>query len=460
MKFLLPSIVFFLFACKTIAPVAPVEIIEKTSKTPIPVISTFAIPVSIDLKPYFKLAEKQVPPTFTGKENPCEGIAFEYFFDRNPIVWSGNKQTVNIDVSGKYWLKASYCVKCSDLLSEKPYCLTPRIPFSCGIGEPMRRMRLQMSSEFALTPNYGINTKTRLSDLQALDPCEVSVFSYDATGQLIKETTKALEKVAKDLDIDLSKMNFKKEVSEIWKQAEQPIAIENYGFLHFQPEQLGVSAPQIVNNQLKATVFIDAFPVLSSTKEFIHKELPLLKVNQENLSDTFQVHLDLKLDYDSISKQIQKMVGGQKILLKKREVIFDSIFVSGAAKNQLLFKVVFSGKKEGTLYLKGTPELNATTQFLEFSDLDYSLETKSVLLKSAKWLFDKRILEELKKSSSIDVKPYLKTAKKSIDDNLKQDFEGFLLNGKVKNLNILFIQPAQEKLLLRALCTGKLSISN
>ena len=70
-------------------------------------------------------------------------------------------------------------------------------------------------------------------------------------------------------------------------------------------------------------------------------------------------------------------------------------------------------------------------------DVAYDLNSKSVLLKTAKWLFDKRILQELSKAADYDLNPLLEETKLSINQQLNTTLaDGVFLTGKADLLSV------------------------
>jgi hypothetical protein len=452
--------IILLNSCKPIEakqPLTQVQVIPPTPQNK----SIISIPIELDLKPFFEMGEKQVPMTFDGGEHPCEGVSFDYHFVRNPMKWDASNDVIKIDVSGKYALKMSYCYDCTDAFTEVPICTTPRIPFSCGIDEPMRRMKMQYTTQYKLTENYGIETKTELTELKAIDPCEVTVFSYDATGELIKEVRKSLTDVAKDLDKDLSKMNFRKEVQSKWNELNAPIKIENYGYLHANTNTLFLSQPSVKNNKLSTVLTVVAFPLFDNNpSKGTILPLPPLEIIEKPIDNSYSIYLDLNLDYDSLSTSIHSLSKGQVFKIKKKTVCIDSIAITGASNQELLFRVQFSGSKKGTLYLRGIPEFDAEKQVIQLKTIDFDLETKALLLKTAKWLFSNKILEEIQKASKQDIKPLLNDAKAEINKQLNYTYEDFYFSGKVDELKVLELYPLNETLMIRTKATGKLNLTN
>ncbi len=446
-------------ACKQIAPLAPANEVAVIPPIEQPV-SHIIVPVELSLTNYFKQIDESVDQEFNGGEQQCEGVSYNYHFQRKPIKFSANNKKISYDVAGEYWIKMSYCPKCTDIFSSKPSCISPRIPFSCGINEPMRKMELQYSTSIGINEKYQLVGQTKLEKLEAKDPCEVSVFQYDATDILLKEVKKALTNLTVDIDKEIGKYSFKKEAESAWKSANQTIAFSPYGYLHIQPIALVLETPHFEKDNLLTTVCIDARPIFSSdptTK--LSSPLPPLKQVSSFPTDEFDLIMDLRLNYDSLSHVLQSLYGKKELLIKNRKVIIDSVAITGAAKNQLNIALRFSGYKKGYLYLTGTPTFDEATQTISITSLDYDLATKHVLLKTAKWLFNDRILTALQDATLHDLTPQLEQLKEVINSNFHYTYAPFVVKGKVNHLAVSSIFPDEKELIIRVLSTGKVKVT-
>ncbi|HLP56521.1 MAG TPA: DUF4403 family protein [Fluviicola sp.] len=449
-----------LVGCRTIEPIAP-AVTEQKAPMPEQPVSTIVLPIAVDISSYYKLADEQVDYKFDGGEQHCSGVSYSYHFERDPMKLAVNDRTVDINVSGKYRLKLNYCPDCSALFSDEPHCIIPRLYFSCGYDEPMRRMKLQYRSEFGLTSDYGIRTTTKLTELKAIDPCEVSFIEYDITDELVKEVRKELVKLATDIDKQTAAISFKKEAADLWNQAVTSIEIPGYGFIQLQPTTLQLTNPVIRNNILSTSLVMEAKPRFFTQKpEDQAIELPPLQLTESVPNDTLKLTADLHLRYDSLSGIMNRYMSGTKLLIKKREIILDSVRIAGANDQQLIFKVGFSGDKKGVLYITGKPAFNTLLQQIELTEVAFDIETKSTLLKTAEWLFSDRILDEITKNSKQDLKPQLDLLLTELNKSLYIEKEGFIVTGKMTDLLVDQVYPETEQLIVRVSSKGKLSLSN
>ena len=150
---------------------------------------------------------------------------------------------------------------------------------------------------------------------------------------------------------------------------------------------------------------------------------------------------------------------GQEFNFKRKKIFITGIKISGAQDQKLIFKMDFDGAKRGAIYLTGIPILDIITQKISMKDLDFDLETKSVLLKTAKWLFNKKILEELEKNSVFELEDLLNESKLNIASAINEEItKGVKMSGAVNQISLQEIYLDKENMLLRSEVTGTLKI--
>jgi hypothetical protein len=155
---------------------------------------------------------------------------------------------------------------------------------------------------------------------------------------------------------------------------------------------------------------------------------------------------------------MNKNLIGYKIPYNGKEIRVDSLHVLGNKEQKLVIQVYFSGSKHGVFYLVGRPMIT-NDQFFVLTDLEYDINSKSVLLKTAKWLFDKRILEELTKSAKYDLNPLLNETKKTITKQLNSQLdEGVFLSGTAERLAISTIQLGTSGFFLTTEVSGNMKL--
>jgi hypothetical protein len=446
-----------LFSCGTIRPKAPViQTVEPVVKQEA---SEINVPIQVDLTSYLKEAEKQTPKIFEDEVKQCEGISFWYKLERNPLEFDGKDNNLLLELSGKYAIKLNYCPKCTGMFTDEDHCITPRIYASCGVGEPMRKIKVNTSTALSITNHYQLQAKTEVKEIETIDKCQITVFKVDATKKLQEEMAKALKDVTKDIDKKIADTDVKKQISDIWKQLNTSISIAGLGYFSLNPSSLSISNPEFSKNKLNLIVSLNAYPkVLLENKNAAIPPLPNLNNNKEKNSG-FSIHLDINGSYQAINALLSKNINGKEILLKKEKIILDSVKILGATNKQLSFQVHFSGKRSGILYLVGTPSFNKEKQVISFPDLTFDIETKNKLLKSAAWLFDDLITIKIREAAIYDLKNDLKNNKSLVEKELNRDLDkNIRMNTKITSISVDGIYPMNNELLIQSYLDGELKI--
>ena len=432
-RFTLLVLVLKLVSCKTIQPIEPTISYATTNYVQPP--SLITLPIEIQLDNYLKTAEKNIPTTFKDDKQQCEGVSVSYIFERNPIEIGNATNKLLLELSGKYGIKISYCPKCTNLLNENGNCIVPRVSASCGMNEPMRKIKISTSTALTITSDYKIKSQTTINDLTSEDKCEVTFLKYDATAHLEKET------------------------QTIWKQLNEPIDLGGgLGYFYLSPKKISKSDIQFNASKVQLQLQLEAFPKVELEKRAtIVEPLPLIENSQS--TDGFNIHLDIKGLYSSFNEILKKSSDKKELTLKKNKLVIDSVRIWGASGQKLSFKVAFSGDKQGSLYFLGTPIYDSKTEEISFPDLTFDIATKNKLLKSAKWLFDDLITNKIREMAHYNMGKELKNQRIILEKELNRSLsKEITLKTKINTLQITAIVPEAEKLRISSKATGTFSV--
>ena len=129
--------------------------------------------------------------------------------------------------------------------------------------------------------------------------------------------------------------------------------------------------------------------------------------------------------------------GGEKMFIK--------VFVSKAAK--------------GVFFLEGKPTWNPEKQQLYFDQLDYHIESKQWLVKSASYLLDGTITSKLAAYSTFDLSERAKSLIGSIAQQMnRQLYPGVNSRGFLNKFSIDSMQAVANGLHVQGMAEGKLWI--
>ena len=450
----LTALVSVFSACGSIKPEAPATANHIVPAKPMPAIaSTINVPIKVDLKSYIKLADQSFDKDFTGSDRPCSGLRYQYKLKRDPIQLTGKGKTVFLGLDIAYGFSGEYCAAC---VYEN--CITPPIPFSCGWGdESLRKAKVKLQSDIELTSNYHIKSNTSFTDLTPIDPCRVTFANININDVLVKQLKPELGKFAKMIDVEISKQDLKPYILPVWKAFQDDIQIPYTGYLRFQPQSLSVSEINMTGSVLNFNIGITATPSIQSSP-WNKPSTPLPNLSPYKKGSGFEVYTDLRLDYDSLSKQLFEMMKSESFAMGKDKINITALRLFPAGE-KLGIEMGFAGTKKGVFFLLGSPKFDNAKNVLALKNVEYDLSTKNVLIKAAKWMLDETIRKKLETQMVFDMSDLVNLTKKSINESLNQTMgNGIKTQGKLKSLELVDWSLQTDAIWVRAKTLGDIGV--
>ncbi len=426
--------------------------------------SQIDIPIQINLKPIYTLAEKNVDTVFTSPNYPDGWVQpdcatrYKYHFRRSPLSMSMNGTTLNLAFTGYYQIIGSTRV-CVGGAALSPW--TP--PCRCGFDEPERKVNISFTSTFQLQPNFILNSRIIRNEPKAVDKCTVCFWGQDITSEVMKGLKEELDLSKKAMDSAYGNFNLRPYMQQAWNVLNDVYSIPNVGYFSLHPKKLRMERINARNDLLNINIGITATPVVSFEKPAATPSV-VPALTSANNPGGFNIYLEAALQYDSLSNVLNGYLVNKRFEvtegLFKKHIIIRNTTVSGNEQGNMNIKVDFTGSFEGTAYFTGKPSYNPEKKTIEVQDLDYDLKTKNLLLKTAKWLFNKRIINELKNYTSFDLSQYYDTASKALNTWINREWtKGIKGNGTVTDLKLTSVYALPQHLLIRSNCVGKLSVT-
>jgi hypothetical protein len=450
----LPLVMALVCGCGSIKPEAPSTANQVVDVKPMPTVaSNINIPIKVELKPFIKMADQSFDKEFKGADKPCSGLRYQYKLKREPIQLSGRGKTVFLGLDVAYGFSGEYCAACVF-----DNCINPPIPFSCGWDESLRRAKIKLKSDIELTSNYRIKSTTTFTEFNPIDPCRVTFANININDVLMSQIKPELGNLAKMIDAEIAKQDLKPYILPVWKAFQEDIKIPATGYLRFQPQSLSVSEININGSTLNFSVGLTAMPTIQSSP-WNKPTTALPNLTPHKKGNGFEVYTDLKMSYDSLSKQLYDIMKTESFALGKEKINITSLKLFPAGE-KLGVEVGFAGTKKGTFYLLGVPSFENTKNQIALKNVEYDIATKNVLIKTAKWMMDETIRKKLEAQMVFDVSDLMNLTKKSIGESLNQTLDGGIkIQGKLKSLEISGWSLQQDALWVRAKSLGDLSVN-
>lgn len=425
--------------------------------------SEINIPIQINLKPMYAMAEKSVDTVFTSPGYPdgwvqdgCD-TRFKYVFRRSPLQMTGVGNTLSIGFMGYYKIVGSsrVCVNGTVVSPWTPAC-------SCGFNEPERRVNISFTNAIGVQPDFKVKLSVKRNEPKALDKCEVCFWGQDITKQVLKGLTTELDVSKKDMEKTYGSVDLKPRFQQVWNQLNKVYNLYGLGWLKINPQKIRLNNLYINKDTLNIYMGLSAKPAISFEKPE-EKNSAIPNLGSFSKQQGFSIFLDAVLNYDSLGTIMNAQLQGQEFSFKKgfikKKFIIDNCKIYGGGFEKLIIKILFSGTNSGVVYLVGKPVYDADKKTVEVADIDFDIKSKNVLLGSADWLFDKKITKEISKQAKFELGNYIDSAKLNMNSQLNQEWvKGIRSNGNIKDIKIIGIYPMQQHLVIRSNCTGDLSV--
>ncbi|MCC6287628.1 MAG: DUF4403 family protein [Chitinophagaceae bacterium] len=455
----------FLSSCsKKIIPEKPE--LAKTYFAPdsLPV-SDIDIPLRVNLKPLYEIAEKNVQKIYASDGWPNEYIVnncdtkYMYRFKRGPLRISSNGNMVNFNFTGSYIIAGAQRV-CTGSGSDR-VAISPWSPVcACGLKEAEPRVDIGYKANLQLKNNFNVVAKFEALNPKPLDKCTVCFWGHDITPIIMAQLKNELIIAGRDIEDSLNSLNFRPQFQQLWDVLNTSIKLYDVGYLQLNPEKIRMSSLYAQNDSLNISIGISARPLISLSKTTDHKTV-IPDISDFTRRKGFSIYIDAIMNYDSLSQLLTKQLAGKRIDMDKlgKYIIIEKCNLYGADNEKLIIKVSFKGADNGIMYLTGKPVFNQAKNELQVKDIDYDIRTKSLLIKTAKWLFNRKIITELNKYSTFNMQAYTDTLISKVNSQMNRELQkGIFSVGKMEVIQIVNIYPLKNNFILRCNSKGDLAI--
>ena len=457
---ILLSILNILYSCGTQkkgATSVPGNTTERTL-APLPE-SRINIPIKVAMKPLLEKMEATTAKQFTSDKWPdyyqssCD-FRYKYRFLRSPFTFSCVNNVVNIGFQGHYQIAGSKTVCAFDKQ------LSPWISGSCGFGnEPLRKVDLAITSVLEMLPRHQVRTTTRLSKLNALDKCQVSLLQTDVTAEVMDSIRVSVESYCNTFDQFVQGIN-DFSVLDKWRNSNNPVLpIMKYGFLNVNPTFFRIGKFNYNRDTLYFSVGFHGKPVFASDSSALVTNAPLPALISMDQPAGIATYLHAVYDYKFLSGLLNDSLRNKPFEVEGKTFVIRNVLLSGTSDNKIQVEVAFDGFKKGTLRLSGTPLLDTATQILSMPDISFALDSRDMLVNIAKGLFRKKIMKQLKDQSVFDIGALIEKNRDVIAARLNQPVNSWLqTKGELQSLRIIGLLPRKETIELQIYLQGVLTL--
>ena len=163
--------------------------------------------------------------------------------------------------------------------------------------------------------------------------------------------------------------------------------------------------------------------------------------------------------YESASKIVTKNFQGQEFASGSRKITVQKVDL-WQKDGKMIIALDILGSINGTIYLSGIPNYNPITKEIYFDQMEYVLNTKSVLMKSANWLLHGTILKSIQENCRYSIKGNLEEGKQNMKPYLNNysPMKGVFVNGIINDFEFEKVELTDKAIIAFITTSGKMDI--
>ena len=262
-----------------------------------------------------------------------------------------------------------------------------------------------------------------------------------------------------------NQFQIKSSLEEAWQLMQRPVSMNSsYGtwWVKLTPQSIAMTPFRTTGDVIESTITATSFAeVVAGTQQPIfypNTTLPPFQLGGAAVND-FAANLTTDISMKEAESMAKTYVLNQKFYPGGKEIVVRDIQLFGQ-NDKIVVNVSFSGSYEGSLYLIGRPVFNPQKNTIEMEDLDYDLQSKDFMLRSAKWLFDKVILKKMKEACVFPLDENVQYFKTTMNDMLREYkfTNNVILRGAINNINVQRIQIQQGNIKIYVSSNGTLNL--
>lgn len=325
---------------------------------------------------------------------------------------------------------------------------------------------ITLSSEVTLT-NWKLNTKTEFKSLDWNESPTMTVFGKNMPITYLANPAISMfkSKIEKSIDEAIEKsMDFKPNVISALEKICTPLQMNEVyeSWLRIVPVEV-----YSTNAKLKNDLFLLDMGMKCNMETVIGKQ-PESKFNGAKIilkpvakiPNQITTNIAAISSYVDASKIITKNFAGQEFGSGSKKVTVKNVEI-WHKDGKMVIALDVLGSVNGTIYLNGFPQYNPQTKEIYFDKLDYVLDTKSKLMRTANWLAQAFILKKMEESCRYSIQPNLEEGKKSMAAYLKNysPMPGVFINGKMEDIQFDKIQLTNQAIIAFIKINGTVNVS-
>jgi hypothetical protein len=451
-------ILFCLTSCrthKTINPTQPEESYNPVNTQPVSQLSVMNVPVTIPVSEIEKQINRQVKELIYQDSSLADNAGDNLLvtvWKREPITIQAANNLFTITVPLRIWAKGGLSLERMGINHTE-------------FKETACELNVHFVTKITIDEHWQVKTSTSAKGYDWVTKPKIKIGFVELSVASFLDNTieKQQARIAAQLDGQVAeKLDIKKYVQKAWNMVQEPFLLsEQYQtWLKVNPIEVLMTPLTVEGNLVKTMLGIKAYSqTISGLKPelSINRQLPPLQVVKQ-MPDAFSVGVSGQVSHAYAAQVLTDKFVDQTFTFSdgKYEITLTSIDLYGHGEN-IVVKADMAGSVEGTVYLKGKPYYDPETQSVALHNLDYDLDTRNKLIKTANWLAKGKFVRTLQEKLRIPLGERIEEARELIQRKLtdKQVAKGVIINADIEELSPADMYITPESIVAIVMAKGK-----
>ncbi len=314
--------------------------------------------------------------------------------------------------------------------------------------------------------NWKMSTNSIIEDFQWSESPTILVAGKKVPITYIINPTLSIfkSKVAKKIDDAIEKScDFKPYVLNVLETMSTPFetSAQYEAWFKMNPIEVYVTDAELQKNKIKMDLglkctmqtMVGEQPKNNFNKEAISFK-PVTKVPEKTTATVAAIST-----YESASRIITKNFQGKEFASGSRKIVVQKVDL-WSKDGKMIIALDMTGSINGTIYLSGIPNYNSITKEIYFEQMDYVLNTKGILTKTANWLLQGMILKKIQENCRYSIKDNLEEGKKNLLPYLSNysPMKGVFVNGTMDDFEFEKVELTNDAIIAFITTTGKMNL--
>lgn len=315
--------------------------------------------------------------------------------------------------------------------------------------------------------NWKLNTKTELKSLDWNESPTMVVFGKNVpVTYLINPAVKLFKsKIEKKIDAAIEKsMDFKPNVLAALEKLCTPFQMsEAYeSWLRIVPVEIYSTNAKLKNDtflmEMGMKCMMETLIGGKPESKFDAAKIALKPVTK--IPNEITANIAAVSTYAEASKIMTKNFSGQEFGSGSKKVKIQKVDI-WHKNDKMVIALDLLGTVNGTIYLTGFTQYNELTKEVYFDKLDYALDTKNKLMRTANWLAQGLVLRKIQESCRYSIVPNLEEGKQNMLAYLKNysPMPGVFVNGKMEDIQFHKIQLTNQAIVAFIKVNGTVNVA-